>query len=185
MSDQLATLRAEYERVCADMVANFNRPTGGRGKRGLRSTDAAIRRGASYAAEIRRLQSAIRAAGGEVPGFPSERPAPAPRRAPVPVPAGPGDPRVMTLEELAAEDEALEAERRASGARMISDRHRSIKAELGGRNAARRAAENRSRAAKKAAATRARRKAAGLPPLYIERDPFRPPAGGWTDADRV
>ena len=78
MSETLSDLLAEYQRTMDAMVANFDRPAGGRGKQGLRRTDAAIRRGAKYAEQLRQLESRIRAAGGEVPGFAS---APKPQRA--------------------------------------------------------------------------------------------------------
>jgi hypothetical protein len=172
------------------MAANFDRPTGGRGKQGLRRTDAAIRRGAKYAEQLRQLASRIRAAGGEVPGFAS---APKPQRAPIaqrpkleqPDLIGSPDPRTMTREELQAEDVELERARRAAGV-TVTPRQRAIRSALGAYVAAdmrARAAARRSDAAKRGAVTRARRKAAGLPPKRLEM--FMPPPGGWTDADRV
>jgi hypothetical protein len=183
---RLAELFAEYERVSKTMVANFERPTGGRGKQGLRRTDAAIRRGAQYAEQLRQLASQIRAAGGEVPGFVSK-----PERMPKPArpefvgPRQP-DPRTMTREALRVEDAALERVRQTTKRYTVTDRHRAIKAALGAYAVAdmrARAAERRSEAAKRGAATRAKRKAAGLPPKRLEM--FSPPPGGWTDTDRV
>ena len=87
----------------------------------------------------------------------------------------------MTTEALRTEDAELERGYRESGAWTITERHRAIKAELG----ARAAAAARSARSKRAAATRARRKAAGLPPLRQRFALDNPPPGGWTDADRV
>lgn len=190
MSESLADLLAEYQRVSKAMVANFERPTGGRGKQGLRRTDAAIRRGAKFAQEVRQLESQIRAAGGEVPGFPSE---PKPQRAPIaqrPKPEQPDligspDPRTMSREELQTEDAVLEQARRAART-TVTPRHQAIRSALGAYAAAdirARTAARRSAGAKRGAVTRARRKAAGLPPKRLEM--FSPPPGGWTDADRV
>lgn len=184
----LPQLLAEYERVSGAMVANFERPTGGRGKQGLRRTDAAIRRGAQYSQQLRQLGNQIRAAGGEVPGFTS---APKPERAPKlerPEFVGPQlpDPRTMSREALRTEDVELDQARRAAGRHSITERHRAIKSALGAFAAAdirARSAARRSEAAKRGAATRARRKAAGLPPMRLEM--FAPPPGGWTDADRA
>ncbi|WP_280411337.1 hypothetical protein [Nocardia asiatica] len=182
-NERLSHLLAEYERTAAQAIANFQRPTGGRGKQGKQRTDAAIRRGAKFSEQLRRLESAIRAQGGTVPGTEpkpaAERPAARPVQ-PAPVPSLPV-PRAMTLEALKAEDAALDHTRREAGSRTITERHRAIKAELGARSAA----AARSARSKRAAATRARRKAAGLPPLRRQFTFNNPPPGGWTDADRV
>lgn len=181
--DRLTPLLAEYGRTLAATIANFERRGGGRGKQGKRQTDAALRRGAQFSEQLRRLESEIHALGGTLPG--SE-----PDATPDPVPAepitGPTDPRTMTREALQAEDATLETERREAGARTLLPRHRAIKAELGAYAAADLRARNsarRSASAKRGAATRAARKAAGLPPKRLEW--CSPPPGGWTDADRV
>ncbi|MGH3986077.1 MAG: helicase-related protein, partial [Pseudonocardiaceae bacterium] len=90
--------------------------------------------------------------------------------------AAPGD---MTDEQLRATDARMDEERRASGARSITDEHRTIKAELGRRSSV----AARSASAKRGAETRARRQAAGLPPKREPFTPNKPPPGGWTDAD--
>ncbi|WP_280460964.1 hypothetical protein [Nocardia carnea] len=180
-NEQLSHLLAEYERVSAAAIANFQRPTGGRGKQGKQRTDAAIRRAAKFSEKLRRLESQIRAQGGTVPGT---EPTPAAERpAARPVPAAPSlpVPRAMTVDALRAEDAERDQARRETGARTLSERHRAIKAELGERSAA----AARSARSKRAAATRARRKAAGLPPLRQRFALNNPPPGGWTDADRV
>ncbi|WP_370012664.1 hypothetical protein [Nocardia cyriacigeorgica] len=181
-NEQLSRLLAEYERTAAAAIANFQRPTGGRGKQGKQRTDAAIRRAAKYSEQLRRLESQIRAQGGTVPGT---EPAPAAESlAARPAPAAPSlpVPRAMTVEALRAEDAELDQARRETGSPTLTDRHRAIKAELG----ARAAAAARSARSKRAAATRARRKAAGLPPRRSRFEQmFSPPPGGWTDADRV
>lgn len=191
-SERLPQLLAEYQSVSEAMVANFERPTGGRGKQGLQRTDAAIRRGAKFAAQLRQLENQIRAAGGVVPGFAS---APKPEPAPRPEFVGPRlpDQRTMTQvalkrtrEELKAEDARLDAVRRAAKLWTLTPWHRAVKSALGEYAAAdvrARATARRSEAAKRGAATRAHRKAAGLPPKHLEM--FSPPPGGWTDADRV
>lgn len=184
----LPQLLAEYERVSAALVANFRDYGWGRGKQAKRRTDGALRRGAKYSEQLRQLENQIRAAGGEVPGFTST---PEPERAPKPVRpefVGPHqpDPRTMTREALKAEDVRLDEIRKAAGRHSITDRHRAVKSALGAYAAAdirARNAARRSEAAKRGAATRAKRKAAGLPPKHLEC--FMPPPGGWTEADRV
>lgn len=191
-AERIDQLLAEYERVSAAMVANFDRPTGGRGKQGLRRTDAAIRRGAKFAEQLRQLENRIRAAGGEAPGFAS---APKPKPAPRPEFVGPRmpDQRAMTQialkgmrEELKAEDVRLDEIRRAAKVWTLTPWHSAVKAALGEYAAAdirARSAARRSEGAKRGAVTRARRKAAGLPPKRLEM--FGPPPGGWTAADLV
>ncbi|MCM6776272.1 hypothetical protein NDR87_18740 [Nocardia sp. CDC159] len=96
------------------------------------------------------------------------------------------DPRTMTREALKAEDAELDRIRRATKVWTLTPRHRAVKSALGDFAAAdvrARTAARRSEAAKRGAVTRARRKAAGLPPKRLEM--FSPPPGGWTDADRV
>lgn len=56
---ELATLENQLAELSERIVANFDRPTGGRGKQGLRRTDAAIRRGAQMVKQYRQLESAI------------------------------------------------------------------------------------------------------------------------------
>lgn len=189
-ANSLPDLLAEYQRVSKAMVANFERPTGGRGKQGLRRTDAAIRRGAEFAGQLRQLESQIRAAGGEVPGF-----APQPKPAPRPEFVGPRmpDQRTMTQialkrtqDELKAEDIRLDEVRRAAKVWTLTPWHRAVKSALGeyaAADARARTAARRSAGAKRGAVTRARRQAAGLPPKRLEM--FSPPPGGWTDADLV
>ncbi|WP_280393091.1 hypothetical protein [Nocardia wallacei] len=185
MSD-LPQLLAEYERVSAALVANFRDYGWGRGKQAKRRTAGALRRGAKYSEQLRQLENQIRAAGGEVPGFASKREStPKPVRPEFVGPRQP-DPRTMTREALKAEDVRLDEIRKAAGRHSITDRHRAVKSALGAYAAAdirARAAVRRSEAAKRGAATRAKRKAAGLPPKHLEC--FMPPPGGWTEADRV
>lgn len=153
-----------------------------RGKQHNIRYDAALRRTAQLFDRMRNLEREIAALGGTVP----ERETPVePKAAPVPLRPAKPSPRGMTDEELKEADERMEAERRATGARSITEEHRAVKAELGRRWRERTTKAVRSAAGKKGAATRARRKAAGLPPM---RQPFsfdNAPTGGWTDADRV
>jgi hypothetical protein len=187
--DRLAQLLAEYERVSAAATANADNAAGGRGKQGKRRYDAALRRGAAFSKQLRQLENQIHAAGGEIP---RDEPTPKPER---PVFVGPvlPDHRAMTQialkmtrEALKAEDANLDEIRRAAKIWTLTPWHRAVKSALGEHAAAdarARTAARRSDAAKRGAVTRARRKAAGLPPKHLE--PFMPPPGGWTDADRV
>src|SRR5487761_1370456 len=169
-TEEVTQLLHEHARVSAAAIANFH-STGGHGKQGKLRTDAALKRAAKYSDQLRRLDSAIRALGGAVPGV---EPQETPRFECTPVAVLPVS---MTLEALHAEDAALEQERRAVGSYSVSPRHRAIKAELGSRNLAIRTAARRSVAGKKAAAPRARRNAAGLPPKQSRFDEmFTPPA---------
>lgn len=185
VTERLAQLLAEYERLAATAKANADNAGGGRGKQGKIRYDAALKRAAKYSAQLVRLERQIRALGGEIPRV---EPAPKPERAPKVEFVGPRqpDPRTMTREALKAEDAELDQARKAAGRHSITDRHRAIKAALGAYAAAdlrARAAARRSEAAKRGAVTRAKRKAAGLPPKHLEC--FMPPPGGWTEADRV
>lgn len=77
-SAELIAARAEVERIEKALVANFDRVTGGRGKQGLRRTDAAIRRGAAYARELTKARALV--------AFLESTPAPVADSTPVEVP---------------------------------------------------------------------------------------------------
>jgi hypothetical protein len=55
-SPELVEARIELARLEQALVANFKAPGGGRGKQGLRRTDAQIRRGAEYARKVKAAQ---------------------------------------------------------------------------------------------------------------------------------
>lgn len=186
---ELAAAYTELARLEAAALANFQAPIGwshrsghgGSGKQHTNRVNAALRRATRYSEQITRTRLAIIALGGTVPDPTTPTPAAAP---PAPTPT-PIPPSAMTDDELHAADTAMDAVRRETRATSLTNDHRAVKAELGRRSAARTRQSIRSAAGKKAAATRARRKAAGLPPL---RQPFtmdNAPTGGWTDADRV
>ncbi len=186
----LPQLLAEYERVSKAATDNANNAAGGRGKQGKRRYDAALRRGAKFSQQLRQLENQIRTAGGAVPGS-----APEPKPAPRPEFVGPRMPDQrtmtqialkMTREELKSEDVRLDEIRRAAKVWTLTPWHRAVKSALGeyaAADARARTAARRSEGAKRGAVTRARRKAAGLPPKRLEM--FSPPPGGWTDADLV
>ena len=186
-ADRLPELLAERERILAAATATANNAGGGRGKQAKRRYDGALHRTAKYFEQLRQVEAQIRALGGTVPADEPE-PKPVPKTERIPEFVGPQrlDPRTMTREALKAEDAELDRIRKAAKICTITDRHRAIKsalgkyaaADLGARNAVRRSA-----AAKRGAVTRAKRKAAGLPPKHLEC--FMPPPGGWTDADLV
>ncbi|GAB4590175.1 hypothetical protein [Nocardia sp. IFM 10818] len=182
--DTLPDLITQYRSVAAAAIANFHTPRGGRGKQGKRRTDAALRRAAKYSQQLRDLESRILALGGTIPDLdPTPEPTPA---KPVVTQAPPL--HTMTLDALRAEDAELESARRAVGSPSLTPRHRQIKTELGHRAAQRSreaVAARRSDAGKRGALTRARRKAAGLPPKRQRFALDNAPAGGWTDEDCV
>lgn len=180
-------LLAELERVEATITRISNtRPWGSsRTKRFGRRVDAQLRRTAELFRQRRRLMTEIRALGGEVKEY-SERLERESVAAPSPVaPKRVFNPRGMTDDELKAEDQRMNAEKRAVGAYSITDEHRAVKAELGRRSAVRTTQARRSAAGKKAAETRRRREAMGLPPKKRGFSLNNPPPGGWTEADRV
>lgn len=188
-NDRLAQLLAEHQRILAAAMATANNAGGGRGKQAKRRYDGALHRTAQYFEQLRQLEAQIRALGGEIP---REEPAPKPVRLEF---VGPRllDQRAMTQvalkmtrEELKAEDVKLDAIRRAAKIWTFTLWHRAIKSALGEHAAAdarARTHAHRSEGAKRGAVTRAKRKAAGLPPKRLEC--FMPPPGGWTDADLV
>lgn len=60
-SAELTAARAEVVRIQTALVANFLHPSGGRGKQGLRRTDAAIRRGAKFSEELKKAHALVSA----------------------------------------------------------------------------------------------------------------------------
>lgn len=188
---ELAAAYTELARLEAASLANFQAPIGwshrsghgGSGKQHTNRVNAALRRATRYSEQITRTRLAIVALGGTVPD-PTPPTTPTPANPPTPTPT-PIPPSAMTDDELHAADTAMDAVRRETRPSSLTNDHRAVKAELGRRDAGCDRQSIRSAAGKKAAATRARRKAAGLPPL---RQPFtmdNAPTGGWTDADRV
>jgi len=185
--ESLSRLLAEHQRILGAVMATANNAGGGRGKQAKRRYDGALRRTAKYFEQLRQVEAQIRALGGTVPADePESKPVPKPKRIPEFVGPQQPDPRTMTREALRAEDAELDRLRKAAKRYTVTDRHRAVKAALGAYAAAdmrARATVRRSEAAKRGAVTRAKRKAAGLPPKHLEC--FMPPPGGWTDADLV
>lgn len=183
MNSRLTEKLAELASIKAAAVANFERPIGGRGKQGKIRTDAAVRRAARLVEQQRRLQREIMSLGGALPASPpvSEPQPVVAHTTCTPAPA----PSALADDQLRAADAQMDEARRASGARSLTDEHRAVKAELGRRWNERTTKAVRSAAGQKAAATRARRRAAGLPPKRQSFPLDNAPAGGWTDADRV
>lgn len=58
---ELVEARAELTRLEKALIANFLAPGGGRGKQGLRRTNAQIRRGAQYARQVKAAQARVNA----------------------------------------------------------------------------------------------------------------------------
>jgi len=185
----MAQLLAEHRRILAVIMATANNAGGGRGKQAKRRYDGALHRTAKGFEQLHRIEAQIRALGGEIP---RDEPAPQPVRLEFVGPRLP-DQRTMTQvavkmgrEALKAEDVRLDGIRRAAKIWTLTPWHRAIKSALGeyaAADARARVAAHRSEGAKRGAMTRARRKAAGLPPK--SKECFMPPPGGWTDADRV
>lgn len=188
VADRLSQLLVEHRRILAVATSTANNAGGGRGKQAKRRYDGALHRTAKYFEQLRQLERQIHALGGEIPrDEPAPKPVPAPKAEPLEL-VGPQqlNPRMMSREALRAEDVELDRLRRAQGSHSITSRHREMRSALGAYAAAdirARATARRSDAAKRGAVTRAKRKAAGLPPKRLEM--FSPPPGGWTDADRV
>lgn len=66
VSPELLAALTELASLRAAAVANFERPTGGRGKRGLQRTNSALRRAAKLVEQCRVAECAVVALGGSV-----------------------------------------------------------------------------------------------------------------------
>lgn len=66
VSSELLAALTELASLRTAAVANFERPTGGRGKKGKRRTDAALKRAAKLAEQCHAAERAVVALGGSV-----------------------------------------------------------------------------------------------------------------------